>query len=187
VRLPAGGHRDDESRAVRSVTGGGVVMTAFTVWRFETPEGAQHAESMLEGAQRDGIVKILDHAVVTWPSGAPHPTTKHGREESWRGTGWGAFWGLLVGALVTLPVLGLAAGAGLGALAKATERLGITEEQLKSIGREITEGSSALFLVTEAGDLDRLGERLIGVKMKLVETNLTETEQAMLKEAFGSS
>jgi uncharacterized membrane protein len=92
-----------------------------------------------------------------------------------------------VGALATIPVLGLAAGAGLGALAKATERLGITEEQLATIGREITEGSSALFLVTEAGDLDRLGERLSGVNMKLVETNLTGAEQAMVKEAFGSA
>jgi uncharacterized membrane protein len=162
-------------------------MTAFTVWRFETPEGAEHAEEMLERAQQDQLVRILDHAVVSWPEGAAHPSTKHGHEDTWRGTGWGAFWGLLVGALATIPVLGLAAGAGLGALAKATERLGITEEQLATIGREITEGSSALFLVTEAGDLDRLGERLSGVKMKLVETNLTGAEQAMVREAFGSA
>jgi uncharacterized membrane protein len=161
-------------------------MTAFTAWSFETPEGAAHAEAMLVGAERDQLVKILDHATVTWPVGAEHPTTEHGHEDTWRGAGWGAFWGLMVGALATIPVLGLAAGAGLGALAKATERLGITEEQLAAIGRGITEGSSALFLVTESGDLDRLGERLSGVKMKLVETNLTGAEQAMLKDAFGS-
>ena len=161
-------------------------MTTFTVWRFETPEGAQHAEGLLERAEQDQLVKIIDHAVVSWPKGAQHPTTKHGHEDTWRGAGWGAFWGLMVGALATIPVLGLAAGAGLGALAKATERLGITEEHLESIGRGITEGSSALFLVTDSGDLDRLAERLRGIEMKLVETNLTGAEQAILKESFGS-
>jgi uncharacterized membrane protein len=161
-------------------------MTAFTAWRFETPEGAAHAEAMLEAAEQDNLVKILDHAVVTWPSGAEHPTTRHGHEDTWRGAGWGAFWGLLVGVMVAIPVLGLAAGAGLGIMAKATQRLGITEEQLAAIGKGITEGSSALFLVTESSDLDRLGERMTGVHMKLMETNLTEAEQAMVKETFGS-
>ena len=161
-------------------------MTAFTAWRFETPDGAAHAETMLEGAERDGLVKIFDHAIVSWPPGAEHPTTKHGHEDTWRGAGWGAFWGIMVGALATIPVLGLAAGAGLGALAKATERLGISEEQLLKIGQGITEGSSVLFVVTESGDLDRLGERLRGVDMKLVETNLTGVEQEILKETFGS-
>jgi uncharacterized membrane protein len=82
-------------------------------------------------------------------------------------------------------VLGIAAGAGLGALAKATEKLGITEEQLATIGREVTPGSSALFLVTQDTDLDRLGERMHGLHMKLVETNLTIDERSMLSEAIG--
>lgn len=161
-------------------------MTAFTAWRFETADGAQHAEMLLEEAEKDHLVKILDHAVVSWPKGAAEPVVKHGREDTWKGTGWGAFFGLLVGTLVTIPLLGLAAGAGLGALAKATQGLGITEEQLESIGRSVTEGSSLLFLVTEEGNLDRLGERFRGVQMKLLETNLTGAEQEMLSEALGS-
>jgi uncharacterized membrane protein len=49
---------------------------------------------------------------------------------------------LMMGAMVTIPVLSLAAGAGLGALAKATQEMGISEEQLLTIGRELTPGSS---------------------------------------------
>jgi uncharacterized membrane protein len=161
------------------------VMTAFTVWKFDTPEGAAHAAALLEQAERESLVKIIDHAVATWPPGADHPTTHQGHDDTWRGAGWGAMWGLLVGAMVTIPVLGLAAGAGLGALANATEKLGITEEQLATIGRELTPGSSALFLVTQEGDLDRLGERMHGMHMKLVETNLTDAEQSIVKEALG--
>ncbi|MFC4786523.1 DUF1269 domain-containing protein [Nocardioides sp. MAHUQ-72] len=160
-------------------------MTAFTVWKFESPEGAQHAESLLEGAQADHLVRIVDHAVISWPLGAKHPTMQHGREETKRGAGWGALWGLLVGALFTVPVLGVAAGAALGAFSKATQGLGITEEQLELIRGEVVEGTSALFVVTEEGNLDRVAERFRGVHTKLVDSNLTEAERARLLEAFG--
>ena len=49
----------------------------------------------------------------------------------------------------------------------------------------MTEGTSALFLVTEQADLDRLGERTRGVFTRLVDTNLTEAERRMLMEAVG--
>ena len=84
-----------------------------------------------------------------------------------------------------VPVLGAAAGAGIAALSKATEKLGISEEQLEQIRSEITEGTSGLFLVSEEGDLDRLGERLRGMNMTLVQTNLTPAERELLLETFG--
>ena len=32
-------------------------MTAFTVWKFEDPEGAAHAASLLKDAEQDGLVR----------------------------------------------------------------------------------------------------------------------------------
>jgi uncharacterized membrane protein len=160
-------------------------MTTFTVWKFDDPDGAERAMKILKGAETDGIVKIDDHATVIWPMGAAQPTSKHGHEGVWRGTGWGAIWGLLIGALFFLPVAGGLAGAALGALSKRTEDAGITKEQLEKIRTEVTEGTSALFLVTEQGDLDRLGERFHGLHNKLIATNLTEGERDELFETFG--
>ena len=100
-------------------------MTAFTVWKFEDPQGAEHASSLLKDAAHDGLVKIMDHAVVSWPVGAERPTTKHGHDDTWRGTGWGFFWGLLFGMLFAVPVVGAAAGAAGGAFAKMRDGLGI--------------------------------------------------------------
>jgi uncharacterized membrane protein len=160
-------------------------MTAFTVWKFDTPEGAQKAASLLEGAADDGLVKILDHAVVTWPVGAKRPETKQGHEESRRGTGWGAFWGMLLGAVFLMPVLGAAAGAALGSVSRMTRGVGISKEQLETIREQVTEGTSALFAVTDEGNLDRVGERFHGVHMKLVDTNLTEEERKLLVDTFG--
>jgi uncharacterized membrane protein len=99
-------------------------MTAFTVWKFESPEGADRAASVLKEAASEGLIKILDHAVVSWPAGAARPSTTHGHEETWRGTGWGALWGLLIGALFLVPVIGGVAGAAIGAISKATEGTG---------------------------------------------------------------
>lgn len=160
-------------------------MTAFTVWKFDSPDEAAHAASTLKKAASEGMVKILDHAVVSWPEGAPRPTTTQGHEETWRGTGWGAFWGVLLGALFFVPVVGGVAGAAIGAISKATEDAGITKEQLETIRTQVTEGTSALFAVTEEGDLDRLGERFRGMHSKLVATNLTDAERRVLLETFG--
>ena len=102
-------------------------------------------------------------------------------------TGWGALWGLLFGAMFAVPVLGVAAGAATGGLLKAREGLGITEEQLGRIKEQITEGTSALFVVTESADLDKLGERLRGWHSKLLETNLTAGERQILRETVGES
>jgi uncharacterized membrane protein len=162
-------------------------MTTFTVWKFDTPDGAQAAASHLEKEAKDGLIKIMDHAVVSWPIGARRPVTKQVHDSVRHGGGWGAFWGLLLGTLFFLPVVGAAAGAAIGAVAKATEGIGITKEQLETIRTQINEGTSALFLVTEQGDLDRLGERFHGAHMKLVDTNLTDAERKVLLETFSDA
>src|SRR3954471_23391146 len=160
-------------------------MTTFTVWKFDDPDGAERAMKILKEAETDKIVKVDDHAAVIWPMGAAQPTSKHGHDGIWRGTGWGAVFGMLIGALFFMPVVGGLAGAALGALSKRTEDAGITKEQLEKIRTEVTEGTSALFLVTESGDLDRLGERFHGMNSKLIATNLTDAEKDELFETFG--
>jgi uncharacterized membrane protein len=91
----------------------------------------------------------------------------------------------MIGALFLVPVVGGAVGAAVGAVRKATAGTGITREQLETIRTGVTEGSSALFLVTEEADLDRLGERFHGLHNRLVTTNLTEAERDVLLDAFG--
>ena len=161
-------------------------MTTFTVWKFEDPDGADHAVAVLKDAAADRLVKIDDHAVVRWPVDAPQPSIEHGHEETKHGAGWGALWGLVVGTLFLVPIVGGVAGAAIGAISKATEDAGITKEQLEKIRTEVTRGTSALFLVTEQGDLDRLGERFHGRNSTLIATNLTEAEREVLYETFGS-
>ncbi|GAA2706437.1 MULTISPECIES: DUF1269 domain-containing protein [Actinoplanes] len=162
-------------------------MTAFTVWKYDDPKGAEQAYGTVKYAAADGLVKIVDHAVVTWPEGAEQPEMHHTHSHTLRGTGWGAFWGVVIGGLLFIPVAGAVVGAGLGALAKITEGTAITPDQLERIRAEITPGTSALFLVTGDADLDRLGERFHGMGQRLISTNLTEAERDSLTEAFGGN
>ena len=162
-------------------------MTTFTVWKFEDTDGAARAESSLTTAAADGLVKIVDHAVMSWPEGADKPELHHSHDDPKRGAAWGALWGILGGALFFIPVAGAVIGAGIGALAKATAGTGITKEDLERIRTEITPGSSALFMVTEEADLERLGERFHGRDATLISTNLTEAERSTLLETFGGA
>jgi uncharacterized membrane protein len=136
-------------------------------------------------AEADGLVKIVDHAVLSWAEGADKPELEHKHDSAKRGAGWGALWGILGGALFLVPVAGALIGAGIGALAKATDGTGITKEDLERIRTEVVPGTSALFMVTEDADLDRLGERFRGRDATLISTNLTEAERKIMLETFG--
>ena len=162
-------------------------MTTFTVWKFEDTDGAKQAAKELKAAERDGLVKVVDHAVMSWPADANKPKVKHAHDATTRGAGWGALWGVLTGALFLVPVVGGVVGVAIGALAKSTEGAGITKDDLTRIRTEIVPGTSALFVVTEQGDLDRLGERMRMGDHKLIHTNLTDAERATLLETFGGS
>jgi len=64
-------------------------MTAFTVWKFDDPAGAARAASSLKAAGTDGVVKIVDHAVLSWPADADKPDLEHKHDSKKRGAGWG--------------------------------------------------------------------------------------------------
>jgi uncharacterized membrane protein len=81
-------------------------------------------------------------------------------------------------------VLGAGAGAAVGAATKSVQAVGIDEHQLQMLRQEITPGTSALFVVTDHADLDRVAERLHGLHWHLMSTNLTGAERSTLLESI---
>jgi uncharacterized membrane protein len=162
------------------------VMTTFTVWKFDDPSGADEALTVLKDAQSDRLVKVIDHAVVRWPADAARPETDVTHDDQRRGTGWGAFLGGIIGMIFFVPVLGAAVGAGIGHAVKSHDGTAISREELERIREQVTPGTSALFVVTDQADFDRLGERLHGMHQQLLATNLTDAERQVMLETFGS-
>jgi uncharacterized membrane protein len=51
-------------------------MTALTVWRFDSPHGAQNALDLLERLRKEDLLQLDDAAIVTWPEDRKKPKTE---------------------------------------------------------------------------------------------------------------
>jgi len=99
----------------------------------------------------------------------------------------GAFWGTLFGLLFFIPFIGMAVGAVLGGLAGRFSDYGIDDDFIKSVRDQVTEGTSALFLLTVTGSaaVDKLQDELKGKMGSLIKSNLSNEQEAELNKAFG--
>lgn len=159
-------------------------MTTFTAWKFETVDGAEKATALLRSAAKDGVIAIEDYAVIEWEIGAERPRVKYEHRDDARAAGWGALLGGVIGVLFFLPLIGAAAGAAIGVLTKRIDGIGITSEQLDTIGKRVGPGTSALFVVNTDTDRDRLAERFHGLGASLIASNLVPEEEAEVRRAF---
>ena len=159
-------------------------MAALTVWKFETIEGAGAALSKLESLSKQQLITIEDAAVVYWEPGKKKPKTHQAHSLTGAGALGGAFWGMLFGLLFFMPFFGLAVGAALGALAGHYSDYGIDDNFIKEVQSEVTEGTSALFLLTSDTTVDKVEAAFEGTHMELIRSNLTTEQEAKLREDF---
>jgi uncharacterized membrane protein len=162
-------------------------MATLTVWKFDNPTDAGEVLGKLENLQKQQLIEIQDAAIVEWQPGKKEPKTW--QEVSLVGAGAlsGAFWGTLFGLLFFMPFFGLAIGAVLGGLAGRFSDYGIDDDFIKSVRDQVTEGTSALFLLTVTGSaaVDKLQDELKGKMGSLIKSNLSNEQEARLREAFG--
>ncbi len=160
-------------------------MATLTVVKFDTPGGAQKALVSLKGMQKQQLIQIHDAATVSWPQGAKKPKTKQAVNLAGASALDGAFWGMLFGLLFFVPFFGMAVGALMGGLAGKMADYGIDDKFIKEVRTQVTEGTSALFLLTSGAVRDRIAESFKDVKFKLIASNLTKKEETELMSAFG--
>jgi uncharacterized membrane protein len=159
-------------------------MSALTVWKFESTDGAQDALDVLADMQRQQLIQVLDAAVVSWEVGKKKPRTRELRNTRKAGALGGGFWGLLFGLIFFIPILGLAIGAATGALIGSMADVGISDDFIRDVRKKVTPGTSALFLLSTDAVMDRVTERFKGTDAELISTNLTADQEAKLREAF---
>jgi uncharacterized membrane protein len=130
------------------------------------------------------MIKLLDAVIVTWPVGKNKPKTKHLTNLTGVGALSGAFWGLLFGVLFFIPLFGLVVGATIGAFAGSMTHMGIDENFIKSVLNKVTEGTSALFLMTSDAVENRVVEAMKQSKFEIIATNLSKGEEDKLRATF---
>ena len=162
-------------------------MTTLTVWKFDTESGARGALQVLERLQKQELIQIVDAAIVTWPPDRKKPQAQPRRSLTGAGALGGAFWGLLVGLLFFIPLLGMAIGAGMGALAGSMTDIGIDDDFVRKVRDEVTPGTSALFVMTSDAVIDKVQDAFKGQEApELIHTNLTQEQEDKLRDVFSS-
>jgi uncharacterized membrane protein len=160
-------------------------MATLAVLKFDTADGAEQTLRVIESLGKQELVTLQDAAIVTWPQGKKKPKTQQLHSLGGIGALNGAFWGFLFGLIFFIPLLGMAIGAAMGALSGRFADIGISDDFIKQIRSQVTEGTSALFLMIAQTTPDKFLEGLKQApKFEIISTNLTAEQEAQLKAAF---
>jgi uncharacterized membrane protein len=163
-------------------------MATITVYKFDTLDGAKSMLDLIQDLSKQQLITLQDAATVTWPQGKKKPKTKHLGDMTAAGALGGAFWGMLFGLIFFIPFFGMAVGAAMGALTGKFSDYGIGKDFISEIGEKVTEGTSALFLMTSDAVKDKVADAIKekGWKFEIISTNLSNDQEAQLREDFGA-
>ncbi len=159
-------------------------MTTLTVWKFNSASGAADALAQLTERQKEHLIEIQDAAIVTWKEGKKKPKTKQAVNLVASGSLDGAFWGFLFGLIFFVPLFGMVVGAAAGALSGSFADYGIDDDFIKKVREKVTEGTSALFLLTGQVTVDKVEDIFKDSKAELIQSNLTKEQEEKLQEHF---
>ena len=159
-------------------------MSTLSVLKFPMADGAQKMEGTLLDLQKQHIIEVQDAAIVTWPQGKKKPKTEQLHSLTGQGALIGAFWGMLFGLIFFIPFLGLAVGAAMGALMGKFNDYGIDDNFIKQTREKVTEGTSALFLLTSGAVQDKVVAAMKGQTFEILSTNLPKAKEDELRAAF---
>lgn len=98
----------------------------------------------------------------------------------------GGFWGLLIGLLFMNPLLGAAVGAGAGAVSGALADVGINDEFMKDLGKNLKPGGSMLFILFRSITMDKALQELAGTGGTIIQTSLSHEDELRLRHAMDS-
>jgi uncharacterized membrane protein len=160
-------------------------MATITVLKFPTADGADGALGLVQDLQKSHLINLHDAVIVSWPEGKKSPRTRQPANLKTVGALGGMFWGMLLGTIFFVPLFGAAVGAAFGALGGAFRNYGIDDDFIKRVRSQVTEGTSALFLMTSEAVLDRVVEVMSHVKFEIIASNLSREQEQKLREAFG--
>jgi uncharacterized membrane protein len=160
-------------------------MATLTIWRFGSPDGAQHAARRVQSLSRNQLIVIHDAAVVWWPPDRKRPKLRQLNDLKGRGALSGAFWGMLFGLIFLMPLVGAAVGAAAGAAGGALSDVGIDDDLIQRIREQLTPGTSALFLLSSGAVIEKIQDVFAGEERPdLLFTNLSPEHEEALREFF---
>ena len=158
-------------------------MSELIVIGYDTSDQAEAARSELMGMAKEYLVDVADAVVATRDKNGAIKLNQMVNLWTVGATG-GAFWGLLIGLIFFNPLLGIAVGAGAGALSGALTDYGIDDKFMKDVSAILQPGQAALFMMMRTNASDRVIERLGQNGGRVLRTNLDSDAENHLRKAF---
>ncbi|GAA3862278.1 DUF1269 domain-containing protein [Saccharothrix violaceirubra] len=163
-------------------------MATLTVWKFDDTTAADETVATLEGLAAQQLITLHDAATVSWRTDAKKPKTRQLHNLTGKGALGGTLWGVLFGLIFLVPFLGAAIGAATGALAGSLSDVGIDDDFIKEVRKEVTPGTSALFLLSSDAVVEKVQAvlREHGHRPRLIRSNLNAEQEARLRELISA-
>lgn len=128
-----------------------------TAWRFGGTEGADAAVLRLRQLDSQGVIEVLDVAIIRWPHYASGPQIQeHVTDE----------------------------GSKASSLAKRLRKAGIDAAMLEAVRADMKLGTSALVLLSAEAALDTVAKAFEGSAMELIRSDLSVQQEDQLRAAF---
>jgi uncharacterized membrane protein len=150
---------------------------------FKDTFKADEAITEMEQLQREGLLSVADWARVIRDENGK-TSIRQGANTAAAGALGGTILGLLFGLIFLMPLAGAAIGAVTGAIAGKFADVGIDDKFIKSMGNQLTPGTSALFVYVIQATADKVIERMARFQPEVLRTSLSEDADERLREAL---
>lgn len=160
-------------------------MSNLIVISFPTEELAFEMRAKLAKLQKEYLIDMEDVVIVTKDADGKVKLHQPVSLTAMGAVG-GGFWGMLIGMLFLNPLLGMAVGAGAGALSGKLSDIGIDDNFMKELGDTFQPGTSAIFVLVRKATPDKVLEALgeFAGKGTVLKTSLTKDEESDLRKVI---
>jgi uncharacterized membrane protein len=152
---------------------------------FAEPAKAFDLRARLVELQKEYLIEMADIVVVTRDESGKVQLHQAANLTA-AGAAGGGFWGMLIGMIFLNPLLGLAVGAGAGALSGYLSDLGINDNFMKKIGSELKPGGAAVFVLVRKATGDKVLDRLkdFAGTGTILQSSLSKENEEELRKVF---
>jgi len=161
-------------------------MSTLVVIEYDDMFKAEETRLRLRKMQKDYLIDLED-AVVAVKDQQGKVKLHQAVNLTAAGALTGGFWGALIGLIFLNPLLGIAVGAGAGAVSGALTDVGINDNFMKELAGGLTPGSSALFVLARKATPDKVLEEMRGTGGKILKSSLTHEDEAKLQAALSAA
>lgn len=166
-------------------------MSDLVVLGFDGIGSADEVLTKLRSLKKENLIDLEDACVVVRDD-AGAVQVKQAVNLVTVGAASGASTGMLIGALAGLlvlnPLAGMAvgglAGAGFGALSGSLADYGINDEFIKDLGKTISNGSSALFVLIKSSTPDKILPEIQPFNPRVLKTSLSRKQEDTLRASL---